>query len=366
MATPRWYVLLSVLYATTLCLSGCVWAPGQHMRAEAPAAEVIGNDHIDIVEITSDVLAGQRAALGVPTLPVELTSFQPEPYRIGIGDLLYITVWDHPELTVPAGSQQQINAAGRLVQSDGALFYPYLGHIEAAGKTPRQLRDVIAQRLARFVESPQVDVAVLSYASQRVWVTGAAERSGVVPLTVVPLTLDDAISQAGLNPNQADLSGVRLTRDGHTYVINLDQPSSIPIYLKNDDRIYIPYLDAKEVFVVGEVNAPGALNFKTGAISLSQALGRSQGLSQTTARGDSVYVIRGSGDLQQRPSEIYQLKAKSPATYALASEFRLIPGDVVFVGAAGITRWNRFIAQLLPFSGLISTAAATGNDLGGN
>jgi len=32
---------------------------------------------------------------------------------------------------------------------------------------------------------------------------------------------------------------------------------------------------------------------------------------------------------------------------------------VVFVGAAGITKWNRFLSQLLPLSGLIYQAAGT-------
>ncbi len=363
MAYARWYLLTLMMSMACANLTGCVWSPGQHMRAQAPQAEVIGSDHIDVVEITQDLVAQDHAAHQAPTLDPALLDYRPDPYRIGMGDLLYITVWDHPELTVPAGSQQQLNAAGRLVQSDGSLFYPYLGMVQAAGKTPGELRDILARQLARYIESPQVDVAVLVYASQRVWVTGAAERSGVVPLTVVPLTLDDAIGQSGLNPNQADLSGVRLTRDGQTYVIDLDRHAGERIYLKDDDRIYIPYLDAKEIFVVGEVVQPGAQNFKTGAISLSQALGRAQGLAQTTSKGDAVYVIRGSGALQNRPASIYQLRAKSPGAFAVASQFRLVPGDVVFVGASGITRWNRFIAQLLPFGGLIGTTAAASNDL---
>jgi polysaccharide export outer membrane protein len=35
----------------------------------------------------------------------------------------------------------------------------------------------------------------------------------------------------------------------------------------------------------------------------------------------------------------------------------------VWIGPAGITRWNRYITQLLPFSGLIRNAAAAGSDL---
>lgn len=51
---------------------------------------------------------------------------------------------------------------------------------------------------------------------------------------------------------------------------------------------------------------------------------------------------------------IYQLRAESPTAFALASQFSVRPGDVVFVGPADITRWNRFLQQLLPLSGVIS------------
>jgi len=243
------------------CLPGCIWSPGQHMARTAPGPAQIrtsGSDQLDLVAITPKLIAMDRAARDNSGVPAALAEFQPGPYRIGSGDVLYITVWDHPELTVPAGAQQQLNAAGRLVQSDGTLFYPYIGKIKAIGMTPTELRDDLAGRLARYVESPQVDVSVLSYASQRVWVTGATARPATVALTVVPLTLNDAVSNAGFNPAEADLSGVRLTRDGVTYTLDMTRLGGDPIFLKSDDHIYVPFLDAKEVFVVGEVNLPGA------------------------------------------------------------------------------------------------------------
>lgn len=347
-------------------LSGCVFAPGQHLGGVqgTDGVRTVGNDQLDLVPITPRLIAMDRASrYEAGRLPPALAEFRPDAYAIGPGDLLYITVWDHPELTVPAGSQQQLNAAGRLVQSDGTLFYPYIGTIEAAGRTPGALRAQLTERLARYIESPQVDVSVLTYASQRVWVTGATAQSAAIPLTVVPLTLNDAISQAGINPTQADLSGLRLTRNGVTYTLDLDQQARQRVYLRNDDHLYIPFLDAKEIFVVGEVTAPGAFDFRTGSITLSQALGRARGLAQTTANGNAVYVIRGSRDLETTPSVIYHLEARSPAAFAVASQFELLPGDVVFVGAAGITRWSRFVSQLLPFSGIISSAARTNSDL---
>ncbi|HDS1102692.1 MAG: polysaccharide biosynthesis/export family protein [Stenotrophomonas sp.] len=356
--------------AFTLTMSGCMWAPGQHMRSNSlmGSSQQVGNDQIELIPITPKLIAMERAEKSAPGIPASLMQYQPGPYQIGAGDILYITVWDHPELTVPAGPQQQLSAAGRLVQSDGTLFYPYIGKVTAAGKTPAELRDEITTRLARYIEAPQVDVSMLTYASQRVWVTGASRQPATVPLTVTPLTLGDAVSQAGLDPAQADLSGVRLTRDGTTYTIDLDAlgrngGGDTNVFLKAGDHLYVPYLDRKEVFVVGEVNQPGAMSFKTGEISLSQALGRARGLLQTTSNGNAVYVIRGSNDLQDAPSQVFHLEAKSPSAFAVASQFNLQPGDVVFVGAAGVTRWSRFVNQLLPFTAIISNAASARNDL---
>lgn len=361
---------LCAALALALSLSGCMFAPGQHMRSSAFARDdqPVGNDQIELIPITPKLIAMDRAARDVPGLPTALTSYQPAPYEIGAGDVLYITVWDHPELTVPAGPQQQLNAAGRPVQSDGSLFYPYVGKMSAAGRTPSQLREELTSKLARYIEAPQVDVSILTYASQRVWVTGASRQAATVPLTVTPLTLGDAISQSGLDATQADLSGVRLTRDGVTYTIDLDRlgrqgGGATNIFLKSSDHLYVPYLDRKEIFVVGEVNQPGAMSFKTSDISLSQALGRARGLQQSTSNGNAVYVIRGSQDLQSAPSTVYHLEAKSPAAFAVASQFELLPGDVVFVGAAGVTRWSRFVNQLLPFTSIISNAASARNDL---
>ena len=52
-----------------------------------------------------------------------------------------------------------------------------------------------------------------------------------------------------------------------------------------------------------------------------------------------------------------------PAVFVLADRFPLRPGDVVFVGAAGVTRWNRVISQLLPVSGVLRNLASTQVDV---
>jgi len=354
------------LIALTALLQGCIWAPGQHMSTGSLVrGDSADSSHVELIPITPKLLAMDRASAQATAIPAALLTYQPEPYRIGPGDSLYITVWDHPELTSPAGPQQATIANGRLVRSDGTLFYPYVGSLKVAGMTIEELREAITRQLAAYVEKPQVDVSVVGYGSQRVLLQGAFVKTDPQPITAVPLTLAQALGMATINTDQANLSGLVLNRDGHDYHLDLDALNSDrnvaqDIYLKPGDRLFLPYNDRQEAYVMGEVNRPMAIRFKTAHLTLTQALGITGGLNETTSKGKAVYVIRGVQDLEQAPAKVFQLDARSPAAFALADQFQVKPGDVVFVGPAGVTRWNRLVSQLLPvLSSLVSSASTS-------
>jgi polysaccharide export outer membrane protein len=340
-------------------LAGC--APGQGMNVHA------NNDYVQLVPITPQLVTTQHAAATAAALPPALLDYQPQAYHIGPGDTLYITVWDHPELTSPAGSQQEGSANGRLVRSDGTIYYPYLGLTKVEGMTIEQARQSIASKLAHWIKNPMVDISVANYASQHVVVEGALVKSGSQPLTTVPMTLGEAIANAVVDTQYANLSDVTLTRGGQSYQIDMSGyaggkgGAAGKIYLKGGDRILVPYNDSQKVFVMGEVTRPQALRFRTGDITLTQALGDAGGLNEVTSKG-MVYVVRGAfdknGQQSQRPT-VYQLDLKSPAAFALADGFDVKPGDVVFASAAGVTRWNRFLSQLLPLTSALSAAASS-------
>lgn len=339
-------------------LAGCV--PGQQMSVRG------NNDYVQLVPITPQLIESNQATTTAPTIPAALLDVQPQPYRIGPGDTLYITVWDHPELTSPAGSQQQTVANGRLVLPDGTIYFPFLGKFKIAGMTLEQARDAISSGLTHWIKNPQVDINVVDYASQHVVLEGALVKSGTQPITSVPLTLAQAIANAGVDNQYANLSNVVLTRDGHSYHLNLSGYAGRGgpagnVYLEAGDRVLVPYNDREKVFVMGEVTRPQALRFNTGDITLTQALGDAGGLNEVTSQG-VVYVIRGglpkNGQPAQRPT-VYQLDLKSPAAFALADGFDVRPGDVVFASAAGVTRWNRFLSQLLPLTSALTAAASS-------
>jgi polysaccharide export outer membrane protein len=357
---------------SALLLHGCAMVPGQHLSEDALTQDNSPESgHVRLVQITPELLADNHDLASSEAIPTELLDYQPEPYRIGAGDTLYITVWDHPELTSPAGSQQQTAANGRLVRPDGTLFYPYVGQIKAAGMNIEELRRAITKKLSKYIENPQVDVGVIGYSSQLITLQGAFVKTEPQPVSAVPLTLAQVIGNATINTDQADLSDLMLTRDGHTYRIDLNalgegngKTLSQNIYMKPGDRLFLPYNDNKEVYMMGEVLRPSAITFKTSDLTLTQALGRVGGLNPVTANGRAVYVIRGVKDLAQHPATVFHLNARSPAAFALADNFKVRPGDVVFVGPSGITKWNRVLSQLLPLSGIVGNAALTNQRLG--
>ena len=75
-------------------------------------------------------------------------------YRVAPFDVLSVIVWDHPELTIPAGEFRAADAAGNAVQADGTMFYPHVGVVEVAGKTLPEIRALLTERLRKFVEQP--------------------------------------------------------------------------------------------------------------------------------------------------------------------------------------------------------------------
>ncbi|MNH79704.1 Polysaccharide biosynthesis/export protein [compost metagenome] len=345
-----------------------MFSPGQHLSTSDITREGSSeSSRVELIPITPKLIAMERATPLRESLPAELLK-APGEYLIGNNDVLYITVWDHPELTAPSGAQQQIDANGRLVRSDGTLYYPYIKEIQAAGKTIQQLRSDIAGRLSTFISDPQVDVAVLRFASQKVVVSGAVLKAGPQPISTNPLTVVEALGSAGIDPLNADLSGLLLTRNGRVYTLDLDalnQPDSElqKVYLRGGDQLYLPYNDNKKIYVMGEVNQPRALTFKTRTMNLSDVIGSVGGLNQTTSNGNAVYVIRGVENLDVEPAKIFQLQAESPSAMALATHFDVHPKDIVYVGPANVTRWNRFISQLVPSASILGIGAAAQNNM---
>jgi len=286
----------------------------------------------------------------------------PQPYTIGAGDHLAITVWDHPELVMPVTTMTGATAtiasslpAGYTVSSEGKIQFPYAGDFKVAGLTELQARDLLVERLSHYIKQPEVTLRVLNYRSKRIYVDGEVKLPGIVNIDDIPLSLPEALNRAGGITPLGDQSRVSITREGKTYWIDMPRliatgadPSRI--MLNNGDMLRVRSREESKVFVVGEVTNPTTLTLRNGRLSLNEALGEAGGINPLTANAHQVYVIRNANDAQP---VVYHLDAQSPVMFAMAENFELKAKDVVYVDAASIVRFNRIISLILPTAQII-------------
>jgi polysaccharide export outer membrane protein len=160
-----------------------------------------------------------------------------ERYVIGPEDVLYIHVWREDALsrTVP-------------VRMDGNISLPLIHEIKAAGLTPIQLEEAIAEKLKGFYENPNVSVTVMETNSFKVYVSGEVRTPGVYRLRsetsilqIIPMAggfTDWAKQKKILIIRKENGKEKRFTVD-YKKAIKGDDPSS-NIILKPGDTIIVP------------------------------------------------------------------------------------------------------------------------------
>jgi len=376
--------------ALGLALSGCVSVPGSNIdlgrRAPDHDAAVDLSQRMNVHAITPELLADLKKPVAPPTgnpdLDKALSHYE---YRVGPGDVLNVVVWDHPELNNPLAAQRMSAdlssssagggasaasggaggsssgggtaatsavAPGVWVDADGTIYFPYIGSVKVAGLTRGEVRTLLRERLSRFLVEPQVDVTVLAYRAQRVYVTGEVRQPTTLPLTNVPLTVLDAINQCGGVAADADWKNVVLTRKGHEYHYSLRDlfkhgDTRQNALLEPGDVLFVPATDNNKVFVLGEIKKSGSVLMTPNGMSLAEALSEAGGISELTANAAGIFVLRRS-ESADKLVDVYQLNAQDATTLVLADAFPLQERDIVYVTAAPVSRWNRLINQLLP------------------
>src|SRR3981189_1300709 len=102
------------------------------------------------------------------------------------------------------------------VAAGGMIQYAYIGPLKVAGLTEMEARDLLAQKLSRYVRQPQVTLRIQAYRRTRVYLDGAIRNPGVQVLNDMPMTLPEAINRAGGFTPVADRSMVAITRGQKT------------------------------------------------------------------------------------------------------------------------------------------------------
>lgn len=294
-----------------------------------------------------------------------LTAHAEGEYLIGPGDGLNVSVWERPELT-----------RNVVVRQSGAITYPPLGDVPAAGVTSADLARDLEQRLNDFLRRPtQVTVEVVAYNSQYVTVVGAVGAPGRYSFERLPGMLEVLGGAGGAAPG-ADISGVQVYRNEggvqRSIPVNLatamqeGKLESVPT-LKAGDVIYVPGTSmenaggANVAYVIGDVARPGAYSVGSG-MDLLKVLSLAGG-TLAGARLSGVEVIARPAEGSTAFVATVDMKRYLEGTQP---EFIVRPGDVVrvptkqrsvagdvFSTTVGLASLTQSILNSLLISGLI-------------
>ena len=271
--------LLSLLTALTLAM--VMFCAGQSARAQT----------------------GSAPAVGVPN-----------EYRLGSGDVIRISVFQNPDLTLE----------GRITEA-GIVSYPLLGSVRLGGLSVTAAEKLIADGLrnGNFVKQPQVSLVVLQVRGNQASVLGQVNRPGRYPIEVADMRLSELLATAGgTAPAGSDLVIVTGMRDGKPMRLEIDLPMlfapggrSNDLVILNGDTVWVDRQPL--VYIYGEVQRPGAMRLERD-MTLLQALASGGGLTlRGTEKGIRVHRKAADGSVQliTAPTMTDQLKE----------------GDVVFV-----------------------------------
>jgi polysaccharide export outer membrane protein len=222
------------------------------------------------------------------------TSQAGSDHRIGTGDLLRIEVFKHPEL----------NTTIRITAS-GTIDFPLIGTLPTVlDRTVESLERDLRQRLEDgYLRHAEVNVIVVEFSPQRIFVLGSVAHQDPIPLSPFEgTTVMQAIGQAGGFTADADLDHVVVVREDITHPglkINIVVPCSNQVNaanqgvpLKSGDILCVPRLGAKFVYVSGYVKSGGAFPLlPQEQLTVTKAISRAGGFS-TYAQQDRVQLFR--------------------------------------------------------------------------
>lgn len=325
-----------------------------------------------------------------PQLQSALTGqlqFAEGTYRINVGDILSVNVYNQPDLS----------SAGILVRSDGNASFNGIGEVQVAGKTIREVTDLLDSQVRELVRDPRISLTVTEAKPPSVYLAGAVMHPGMLQAGSssassgsetdgksgssassmrMDFRLSNVLGAAGGVKLNADLANVMVTRDGAPYkTVNLWEmlksgDNSSDIMLQNGDSVYVPELPDQAlddetyrlllsssigprtfpVRVIGEVKTPGVYDLNGTSPFLNSALSKSGGFNEGANR-KVVALRRFTG--QDKFSTIMIDPNKH--------DFMLRPNDVVFVSELKTYKAGRFAELaskvLAPFT---NTATAVG------
>ena len=229
------------LFLFLLIITSCTVSPGMN----APSISFNGGNEIyleernlvvPIVEVDSEILQGISDDFS---------------YTVSPGDVLTFVVWGLPEVFPPVNVGGNITNPqnSRTINSDGTIFFPFIGTVKVEGLSVNQVREKIYGLLSDNFKDPQIDITVTKYnEKRRAYLLGEVLQPSSFYVGIEKISLTDAIGLAkGLDPRFSNAGQIYLIRSFENkpiiYKFDLSSPEKFLVannfYIRSQDVIYV-------------------------------------------------------------------------------------------------------------------------------
>lgn len=267
-------------------------------------------------------LMGNAHAQSTDAKAAAVTAAAPGPsldYLLGGGDLVRITVYQNPDLSLEA-----------RVSEAGTINFPLLGTLNVGGRSTTQLEGLISDGLRKgnLVKQPQVTALVVQVRGNQVNVLGQVNRPGRFPLEVGGMRLSDVLALAGgvAATGAETLTLVRPMSGGQSFRTEVDIETVFGATNATDDfRVFngdVLYVGRAPIFYIyGEVQRPGAARLERN-MTVMQGLATGGGLTQRgTERGVKIHRRNADGSTAVITPKLNDLLSNGDVIYVRESLF---------------------------------------------
>jgi polysaccharide export outer membrane protein len=276
-----------------------------------------GHASVSSAELTREISLPSNEVVISPLNP---TLVDDENYLLGTGDLLRITVYNNPDLTLET-----------RVGDGGMIRYPLIGEVRVAGISSTAAEKIIANLLetGNFIKQPQVNILVTQYQSKLVSVLGSVLKPGQYPLERATNLSQLLALAGGANAEGSDLVTIttktgKIELDLKKIIGNSENTDNFPL---NGGEIV--YVHARDVSVIGQVNRPGKYAVTDGVRTLGDFISIAGGISPVGSDTVTLTTIR-DGKQERYEVDIDDLFR----TGNNSTNIELKSGDTVYVPRA--------------------------------
>ncbi|OWU85811.1 polysaccharide biosynthesis protein [Oceanicola sp. 22II-s10i] len=341
-----------------LLTAACGLPRGAALQSEIVKEADTKQPTFDVVDVTRDSVAR------IKTWPVTGThegyswpnaTRGPRSQVIRPGDRLDLVIWDSEENSLLSSpSQKTVAMQGLVVSPSGTIFVPYVDEIVVNGQTPEQARRDIQDKLNTVLPSSQVQIAMTEGAQNSADLVSGIAKPGSYPIPNRDTRILSLISLGGgISPSVRN-PVVRLMRDGRSYRIPAKELLANParnVLVRGGDQVIVE-ADDRYFTALGASGTEELIYFDRETVTALEAMSMVGGLSETRANPQGVLVLReypaktlrADGKGPKMTDTVFVIDLTSADGLFAARNFRIYPGDTIYVTESALTVANTVFA----------------------